>query len=175
MTRLTSITHHRIRSHSPWSHPGPSLAAMDSQPLTISPMVLIKNPPQQLSLPNDPQPVRKYRVPSIDDALPLTPLSSIVPFSHGKSLFTHLAILTHVAAFPVCAPFCLSHLLTLSPDILTLPTAHSASKPTLFSSPQTRSQTRLQLEQLNSQATSAHREHALENLQTYLSPHNLTT
>jgi hypothetical protein len=60
---------------------------MDDPPLdTISPMVLIMNPAHGNSSSfRSTQP--KYRAPTVEEALPLTPLTSIVPVAHGEFNF----------------------------------------------------------------------------------------
>lgn len=106
---------------------------------------------------------------TVDEALPYSPFSSVVPFNSGmNTLFSHL----HLHSFYIFTNK------NTSPDIIPLPTIGLRSSASLFSNATERSAARQGLESLNREAekpssTSQRLEQTLQDLKQLLQPQNV--
>jgi hypothetical protein len=124
------------------------------------------------------KPPAKFRAPTFDEALPLTPISSIVPFSHGR----HLPSAN--GAPPQSSSACFASIwhtrLTWNTVMVPLPTADTSPTPSIFPNSESRVKARETLDELNAQSadpstTLSLVQESLDRVRKYLAPGELTT
>jgi len=129
---------------------------------------------------NHVKPPAKFRAPTFDEALPLTPISSIVPFSHGRH--PPLSTLDGLAPYSSSIQPTLNWYirLTWNTVMVPLPTADTSPTPSIFPNSEARAKARETLDELNAQSadpstTLSLVQESLDRVRKYLAPGELTT
>jgi cohesin loading factor subunit SCC2 len=107
----------------------------------------------------------RTKPPTVDEALPFSPFSSVVPFNSGAHTSPQLALYFNL-------------LIVLTPDIIPVPSIGLRSSASLFSTPAERDEARQGLEDLNREAANPHQtsqrlQQTLEDLKQLLQPKNV--